>query len=246
MRKTLVAGNWKMNASQQQTQALLSALTEAAPLPCDVAVFPPSPYLIQARDLLSGSTIALGGQDCSAAESGAFTGDISSAMLADVGATMVLVGHSERRTLNHETDQLVIEKTRQALKHGLTVVVCVGETLAERQAGHEEKVVGTQCAAIIAELSDSEWQNIIIAYEPVWAIGTGETASPAQAQAMHSYIRQLIAARSVELADTTRILYGGSVKGANASELFAQPDIDGGLVGGASLDAVEFLSICRA
>ncbi len=246
MRRLLVAGNWKMNASVAMTQSLLSELRAAQIDQCDVAVFPPFPYLSQASELLSGSDIALGAQNCAAEESGAFTGEVSAPMLADVGCAMALVGHSERRTLYGETDDTVLAKTRQLLDSNMTAVVCVGETLAERQAGQAEAVVAQQLKLLLEQLNTAQWQRIILAYEPVWAIGTGETATPEQAQAIHAFIRSQLQVLGADVAQATRILYGGSVKAANAAELFSQPDIDGGLVGGASLDATEFLGICRA
>ena len=246
MRRTLVAGNWKMNASVADTARLLDGILDGGELSCDVAVFPPFPYLAHAISLLNGSPVQVGAQNCSEQSSGAFTGEVSADMLRDVGATMVIIGHSERRTLFAETDEQVLAKTRQALLAGLTAVVCVGETLAERQSGQEESVVGHQLSLLLKELTDSEWKKIVIAYEPVWAIGTGETATPEQAQAMHAFIRGQLAGRAEHIAQATRVLYGGSVKAANAAELFSQPDIDGGLVGGASLDAAEFIGICKA
>ncbi len=246
MRRLLVAGNWKMNASVAMTQSLLSELRAAQIDQCDVAVFPPFPYLTQAAQLLSGSAVALGGQNCAAEDSGAFTGEVAAPMLADVGCAMALVGHSERRTFYGETDETVLAKTRQLLASKVTAVVCVGETLAERQAGQEEMVVAKQLKLLLEQLNAQQWQHIILAYEPVWAIGTGETATPEQAQAMHAFIRAQLQVLGEDVAQATRILYGGSVKAANAAELFSQPDIDGGLVGGASLDATEFLGICRA
>ncbi len=246
MRRLLVAGNWKMNASVAMTQSLLSELRAAQIDQCDVAVFPPFPYLTQAGELLSGCDIALGAQNCAAEESGAFTGEVSAPMLADVGCAMALVGHSERRTLYGETDDTVLAKTRQLLDNSMTAVVCVGETLAERQAGQAEAVVAQQLKLLLEQLNTAQWQRIILAYEPVWAIGTGETATPEQAQAIHAFIRSQLQVLGADVAQATRILYGGSVKAANAAELFSQPDIDGGLVGGASLDATEFLGICRA
>ncbi len=246
MRRLLVAGNWKMNASVAMTQSLLSELRAAQIDQCDVAVFPPFPYLTQAAQLLSGSAVALGAQNCAAEESGAFTGEVAAPMLADVGCAMALVGHSERRTFYGETDETVLAKTQQLLASKVTAVVCIGETLAERQAGQEEVVVAQQLKLLLEQLNAQQWQHIILAYEPVWAIGTGETATPEQAQAMHAFIRAQLQILGVDVAQATRILYGGSVKAANAAELFSQPDIDGGLVGGASLDATEFLGICRA
>lgn len=245
MRSLLVAGNWKMNASVKQTEALVSAIAESD-LSVDVAVFPPFPYLAQALAGSVRTTLRVGAQNVAEHESGAYTGEVSAPMLADLGCAMALVGHSERRTLYGETDEQVLAKTKQLLANGLTAVVCVGETLSERQAGQEQAVVRKQLSLLLEQLSSYDWQQIVIAYEPVWAIGTGETATPEQAQAMHQYIRSLLQQKDEKVAETTRILYGGSVKAASAAELFAQPDIDGGLVGGASLDAAEFLAICKA
>lgn len=246
MRRTLVAGNWKMNTSLKEADNLLSGLLDAGELDCDLAVFPPFPYLLTVAEKVKGSNILFGAQNCSDQDAGAYTGEVSVSMVKDTGAGMVLVGHSERRSLYGETDQLVLAKTQKILTAGLTAVVCVGETLAERQASHAEQVVEQQLALLLEQLSESDWQNIVIAYEPVWAIGTGETATPEQAQEIHAYIRSLLAKASQKVAQETRVLYGGSVKAANAAELFSQPDIDGGLVGGASLDAAEFTAICRA
>jgi triosephosphate isomerase len=235
-----------MNASSADTKALLNGLLDAGNLSCDVAVFPPFPYLTQAVSELNGSAIRVGAQNCSDQRSGAFTGEVSTEMLADCGAELVIIGHSERRALYGETDEVVLSKTRLAIDAGLVAVVCVGETLEERKAGREETVVAAQLTLLLSELTDADWKNVVVAYEPVWAIGTGETASPEQAQAIHAYIRTLLAERSANIAEETRILYGGSVKSANAADLFSQTDIDGGLVGGASLDAAEFIGICRA
>ena len=235
-----------MNASRAQTDTLITGLRNAGELTCDLAVFPPFPYLSQAISLADGSQVGVGAQNCAEADSGAYTGEVSAEMLTDLGASMVIIGHSERRTLYGETDDVVLRKTRQALDNGLIAVVCVGETLEERQSGKAEEVVGTQMSLLISELSDADWKNVIIAYEPVWAIGTGETATPEQAQAIHAFIRGLLNQRNTDLGAATRLLYGGSVKAANAAELFSQQDIDGGLVGGASLDVDEFLGICRA
>lgn len=235
-----------MNASRAQTDTLITGLRNAGELTCDLAVFPPFPYLSQAISLADGSQVGVGAQNCAEADSGAYTGEVSAEMLTDLGASMVIIGHSERRTLYGETDDVVLRKTRQALDSGLIAVVCVGETLDERQSGKAEEVVGTQMSLLISELSDTDWKNVVIAYEPVWAIGTGETATPEQAQAIHAFIRGLLSQRNADLAASTRLLYGGSVKAANAAELFSQQDIDGGLVGGASLDVDEFLGICRA
>ncbi len=246
MRRLLVAGNWKMNASADMAEQLLAGLRAALPAECDVAVFPPFPYLSSARQQLSGTEVMVGAQNVATEDAGAYTGEVSAAMLADIGCEMALVGHSERRQLYGETDYQVLAKVRQLLNYGLTAVVCVGETLEQRKAVKEESVVAEQLSLLISELSDADWNRIVVAYEPVWAIGTGETATPEQAQAMHAFIRSELAGVSAGTAGKTRILYGGSVKAANAAELFSQPDIDGGLVGGASLDATEFAGICRA
>lgn len=234
-----------MNASVAQTEQLLSALC-SVDLPCDLAVFPPYPYLVQAQTLSRHSTVRVGAQNVASEESGAYTGEVSAAMLKDIGCSLSLVGHSERRALYGETNEQVLAKTQQLLQQGLTAVVCVGESLSERKAGKEQEVVAEQLKLLISNLSSFDWQHVILAYEPVWAIGTGETATPEQAQEMHAFIRALLAQKDPIIAEKLRILYGGSVKAANAAELFAQADIDGGLVGGASLNATEFLAICKA
>lgn len=246
MRRLLVAGNWKMNASVEMTENLLSELIAADIKECDVAVFPPFPYLALAKAQLGSNAIQLGGQNCSVADSGAYTGEVAVSMLQDTGCSMVLVGHSERRTLYAETDAIVLAKTEKVLAQGMVAVVCIGETLEQRQSGNEKLIVRQQLSALLHQLTETQWEQVVIAYEPVWAIGTGETASPQQAQDMHAYIRSLLGGVSEGVAQKTRILYGGSVKAANAEELFSQPDIDGGLVGGASLMAEEFLGICRS
>jgi triosephosphate isomerase len=223
---------------------LLEGLLKAGPLPCEVAVCVPFPFLSETAVTLSGSHIRWGAQDCSSHESGAYTGEVSASMLVEFGCRYVIVGHSERRALHGETDAVVARKAKAALARGLTPVVCVGETQAQRQAAETESVVKRQLSAVIHELGHCAGE-MVVAYEPVWAIGTGLTASPAQAQAVHALLRaQLAAATSV--ASSMRLLYGGSVKPDNAEALFSQPDIDGGLIGGASLNAVDFLAICRA
>jgi triosephosphate isomerase (TIM) len=246
VRRLMVAGNWKMNASLSMLNSLLGELAAISVNDRDVLVCPPFPYLVSAAAVLGNSGVMLGAQDCAATASGAYTGEVSASMLADVGCRYVILGHSERRALFGESNVLVLEKIRQALSAGVDVIFCVGESLQERHAGREECVVGEQMALLLSDLTDADWQRIVIAYEPVWAIGTGETASPDQAQAMHAFIRAQLSARAVWLGAETRILYGGSVKADNAAELFAQPDIDGGLVGGASLDAAQFTAICMA
>ncbi|MDC8773178.1 triose-phosphate isomerase [Roseateles albus] len=244
MRKKLVVGNWKMHGSRAANAALLSALKEAGPWSADVAVCVPFPYLAETALALTGQAILLGAQDCSAHEQGAFTGEVSSLMLSDLGCRYVIVGHSERRAFHHESDQLVADKAKAALAHGVTPIVCVGETLAEREAGQTELVVKRQLAAVIHTLTHCIGE-IVLAYEPVWAIGTGLTASPEQAQAVHAVLRMQLHAATQKSA-SMRILYGGSVKPDNAAQLFAQPDIDGGLIGGAALKAADFAVICRA
>jgi triosephosphate isomerase len=242
--RLLVVGNWKMHGHHASNEALLEALRTAGPLPCDVAVCPPLPYLAQAAERLARSAISWGAQDCSAHEQGAYTGEVSAAMLADFDCRYAIVGHSERRALHHESDQLVADKAQAALAKGITPIVCVGETLAQREAGETEAVVKRQLSAVIHALGHCVGE-MVVAYEPVWAIGTGRTATPEQAQAVHALLRAQLHAATPR-ADQMRLLYGGSVKPDNAASLFAQPDIDGGLIGGASLKAADFLAICRA
>ena len=245
MRRKLVVGNWKMNGSLAANAALLDALCAAPADPAGgMVVCAPFPYLAQVRDRLAGSSIAWGAQDCSAHESGAFTGEVSATMLAEFGCRYVIVGHSERRTLHGEGDQLVADKAKVALAHGLTPIVCVGETLAQREAGETASVVKRQLSAAIHTLGHCISQ-VVVAYEPVWAIGTGRTASPAQAQEVHALLRQQLHAATAK-SDAMQILYGGSVKADNAATLFAEADIDGGLIGGASLVGADFLAIARA
>jgi len=244
MRKKLVVGNWKMHGSRAGNALLLSGLKEAGPWSADVAVCVPFPYITETALGLTGQAIKFGAQDCSAHEQGAYTGEVSAAMLAEVGCRYVIVGHSERRAYHHETDQLVADKAKAALAHGVTPIVCLGETLAERKAGQAEAVVKRQLAAVIHTLTHCIGE-IVLAYEPVWAIGTGLTATPEEAQAMHAVLRTQLRA-ATQNADGMRILYGGSVKADNAAILFAQADIDGGLIGGAALKASDFGAICRA
>jgi len=245
MKKKLIAGNWKMNGGLAANEALLSALRDGVGLPaCDIAVAVPTVYLAQVQTLLAGSPIAVAAQDVSPHESGAFTGEVSASMLRDFGVRYALVGHSERRQYHGETDAIVAEKAQRALAAGITPIVCVGETLAERETGDTEAVVKRQLAAVI-HLNGHCISEIVVAYEPVWAIGTGRTATPEQAQAVHAVLRAQLAAAS-EKADRIPLLYGGSMNAANAAQLLAQPDIDGGLVGGASLKAADFLQIIAA
>lgn len=247
MRRKLVAGNWKMHGTLQHNAALLERIKAGVSgLACDVAVCPPYPYLGQAQSVLSDSAVALGAQSVSEHAAGAFTGEVSAAMLAEFGCRYVLVGHSERRALYGETDTVVAAKFEAARKAGLLPVLCVGETLAEREAGKTGIVVARQLSAVLGRLGVSAMASAVVAYEPVWAIGTGVTASPTQAQEVHAAIRAQVAALDGVVADGLRILYGGSVKPQNAMELFGQADIDGGLIGGAALVADDFLTICLA
>jgi triosephosphate isomerase len=243
-RRKLVVGNWKMNGTRVGNVDLLAALKEAGPFVPEVAVCAPFPYLVDVALSLQGNAITWGAQDCSAHDSGAYTGEVSAAMLADYGCRYVIVGHSERRAYHAESDQLVADKAKCALAQRLIPIVCVGETLAEREAGQTEAVVKRQMSAVIHTLGHCIPQAVV-AYEPVWAIGTGKTATPEQAQAVHALLRAQLKAASAH-ADEMKILYGGSVKPDNAASLFAQPDIDGGLIGGASLKASDFAAICRA
>ncbi|SBP89936.1 triose-phosphate isomerase [Thiomonas delicata] len=244
MRRNMVAGNWKMHGSLAANQALLSALIAAPEPACDVVVCVPFPYLAQAGQLLAGHAIGLGAQDCSMHEQGAYTGEVSVGMLREFSCSHVIVGHSERRAYHAEGDALVAAKAQRALSAGITPIVCLGETLEQRERGQTEAVVGMQLDAIL-HLLGSRMHELVLAYEPVWAIGTGRTATPEQAQDVHAFIRQRALRHHVS-AEQTRLLYGGSVKPDNAAELFAQPDIDGGLIGGASLKAVDFLAIVDA
>ena len=244
MRRKLVAGNWKMHGSHSANAALLAGINAARPFVCDVAVCVPYPYLSETAVALAASELRWGAQDCSAHEQGAYTGEVSVAMLAEFGCRYVIVGHSERRQHHAETDQLVADKAKIALANGITPIVCVGETLAQREAGETEAVVKRQLSAVIHALGHCAGE-MVVAYEPVWAIGTGRVATPEQAQAVHALLRaQLKAATSH--ADAMKILYGGSMKPDNAATLMAQPDIDGGLIGGASLKAADVIAICRA
>ncbi|NQD94118.1 triose-phosphate isomerase [Pseudomonas sp. CrR25] len=248
MKRMLVIGNWKMHgnhqANAQLLNALLPALVESAGV--ETAVCPPYPYLAQVAELLAGSTLQLGAQNLSRFDQGAHTGEVSGHMLREFGCQYVLVGHSERRSLYGEDDRLIAEKFAAALCADLVPVLCVGESLAQRRNGETEAVITAQIRALLDLIGIQGLAGGVIAYEPVWAIGTGETATPAQAQAVHVHIRCLLAEQDPAVAAAMRILYGGSVKANNAAELFAQADIDGGLIGGASLDAASFAAICAA
>lgn len=245
MKKKLIAGNWKMNGNLAANEALLKALLAGAGEPaCQVAVCVPSVYLAQCQALLAGGVIELGAQDVSAHESGAYTGEISPAMLKEFGVRYAIVGHSERRQYHGETDELVAAKAQRALSAGITPIVCVGETLAEREAGHTEEVVKRQLAAVI-HANGHCISEVVVAYEPVWAIGTGLSATAEQAQQVHAVLRAQLRAASPN-ADRIKLLYGGSMNAANAGSLLAQADIDGGLIGGAALKAADFLTIIAA
>lgn len=249
MRKPLVAGNWKMNGTKAEAKALVAALKAGmgATITAQVVVCPSFVHLIGAAAEIEGSSIALGAQNMSQRGNGAFTGEISASMLVDLGCEYVILGHSERRALCGESDEIVAEKVIAASKAGLKPILCVGEQLDERESGATERVVAAQLDALLNNTEGlAALQRAVIAYEPVWAIGTGRTATPQQAQEVHAFIRKRIAVKDSALAAKIQLLYGGSVKGGNAEELFAQPDIDGGLIGGASLNAEEFLTICRA
>lgn len=249
MRTPLIAGNWKMHGSLAESHRLVAALRAgvATASHARMLLCPPLVYVHAAAGWLEGSAILLGAQDISERPgTGAYTGEVSGAMLADVGCGYAIVGHSERRALYAESDALVAAKFRAAQQASLTPILCVGETLEEREAGRTREVVERQVTAVLDELGVSAFGDAVVAYEPVWAIGTGRTATPEQAQQVHALIRAMIAARDVTIAGQLTILYGGSVKGANAKDLFAMDDIDGGLVGGASLQASEFLNIFHA
>ena len=244
MRRKLVVGNWKLHGNRAANAELLSALLGARPFGVDVAVCAPAVFLSEVAAMLAGSELRWGAQDVSAHEQGAYTGEVSAGMLHELGCRYSLVGHSERRALHGESDALVARKAQAALSRGVTPIVCVGETLTERDAGQTEAVVKRQLSAVIHQLAHCA-AEMVVAYEPVWAIGTGRTASPEQAQAVHAVLRAQLQAATGH-GPTMKILYGGSVKPDNAATLFAQPDIDGGLIGGASLKAADFIAICRS
>ena len=244
MRRKLVAGNWKMHGNHAANAELLAGISAARPFGCDVAVCVPYPYLSSTAVALAGSDLRWGAQDCSAHAQGAYTGEVSAAMLTEFGCRYVIVGHSERRQFHAESDLLVADKAKAALARGITPIVCVGETLVQREAGETESVVKRQLSAVIHALAHCV-SEMVVAYEPVWAIGTGQVATPEQAQAVHALLRAQLKAATAQ-ADSMKILYGGSMKPDNAASLLAQTDIDGGLIGGASLKAADFVAICRA
>jgi triosephosphate isomerase (TIM) len=247
MRRSLVAGNWKMNGSGEGSRALVTAIKEGlSGVTAEVAICPPYVYLPAIASMLEGSPVAWGAQNLSEHESGAYTGEVSGPMLRDFGCKYAIVGHSERRTLYGELEMVVAHKFAAAQRSGLVPILCVGELLEERETGVTEAVVARQLDAVLELVGVDAFADAVVAYEPVWAIGTGKTATPQQAQDVHAFIRGKIAAQDDTMAAKLRILYGGSVKGSNAAELFGMPDIDGGLIGGASLNAEEFLTICRA
>jgi triosephosphate isomerase (TIM) len=248
MRRKLVVGNWKMYGRLARNQVLLEAIVAGVRdlNKADYAVCVPYPYLAQVQSLLQGSNVAWGAQNLSPQEEGAFTGAVAPGMLVDFGCSYAIIGHSERRGLFHESNEIASAKFDATIKAGMKPIFCVGETLAERDSGITEQVVATQLDAVLNRAGAQALSKAVIAYEPVWAIGTGKTATPQQAQAVHAFIRQRVAQHHSQIAQSLCILYGGSVKAANAAELFSMPDIDGGLIGGASLVAEEFVAICAA
>ena len=248
MRDYLVAGNWKMNGDSASNAELVAGIVAGAPQSdsAKLLICPPFPYLAAVAAQIAGSKVSIGAQNVSEHESGAFTGEVAPAMLRDVGCEYAIVGHSERRALYGETSFVVAAKFKAALDAGLKPILCVGETLEQRESGGTESVVEVQLGAVIDKVGISGFESAVVAYEPVWAIGTGVTASPEQAQDVHRHIRGVMAGHDVDIAESTQILYGGSMKGENAAGLLAMPDIDGGLIGGASLKAADFLAIADA
>lgn len=248
MRQTIIAGNWKMNGTIEETEQLIGELLAGNSQNgrAQVLVCPPYTSLGTASKMLLGSHILLGAQDVSEHEKGAYTGEVSAGMLLTVGVTHVILGHSERRQYHAETDRLINAKARRVLDAGLTPIVCVGETLEEREAGRTEDVVGTQIDGTLAGFSADDLKHTVIAYEPVWAIGTGRTATPEMAEAVHCFVREKLTAIDAKSAEIVPILYGGSMKPSNAAGLLSQPNIDGGLIGGASLKAADFIAIIEA
>ena len=247
MRKALVVGNWKMNGTQSSIDVLMHGLmAQLAGCSSGIVVCPPNVYLDQVRKLIEQTPISVGGQNLDWHDKGAFTGEVSAEMLADLGCDFVLVGHSERRTLFGETNEDVAMKRKASLSKGIIPILCVGETQAQREAGETEDVIASQLVPVFDTLGTEAMASVVIAYEPVWAIGTGITASPQQANDVHAFIRHTLAEKDLNIANNIQILYGGSVNADNAGELFGMQDIDGALVGGASLDAASFLAICQA
>ena len=247
MRKTIVAGNWKMNASKETVNSLIEGILSGVnETTSEVIVCAPFPYLSQVESLINKSKLMLGAQNLNVNPAGAYTGEVSADMIKDFGAQHVIVGHSERRSLYAETNAIVAEKTKAAIDAGLTPLLCVGESLEDRESGNTEAIVEEQINAVIDLIGIESFDQVIIAYEPVWAIGTGLTATPEQAQAVHLFIRNLLADSSEKIAQRTPILYGGSMNAGNAADLISCSDIDGGLIGGAALKAEDFLQICKA
>lgn len=248
MRRPIVAANWKLNGSLEMAQTLVSAINShsANHDSVEIVISPPFPYLIKVAELISTGNVHLGAQSAAEHESGAYTGEVAAAMLAEVGCQYVIVGHSERREYYGESDEVVVAKFLQIQQAGLIPILCVGESLEQREQGIMQETIVRQVNAVVDRAGIAAMQNSVIAYEPIWAIGTGKTASPEQAQEVHALIRAEIAKQSAEIAEQLRILYGGSVKAGNAAELFSQADIDGGLIGGASLDAEQFNAIVSA
>ena len=248
MRDYLVAGNWKMNGDSASNAELVTGIVAGAPRASSVKVLicPPFPYLAVVATQIAGSNVSVGAQNVSEHESGAFTGEVAPAMLRDIGCEYVIVGHSERRSMYGESSFAVAAKFQAALNAGLKPILCVGETLEQRESGATESVVEVQLGAVIDKVGIAEFNSAVVAYEPVWAIGTGMTASPEQAQDVHRHIRSVMAGHDDGIAESTQILYGGSMKGENAAGLLSMPDIDGGLIGGASLKAADFLAIANA
>lgn len=248
MRKQIVAGNWKMNNDYVDSELLVSKLLEQhSHSDTEVIIAPPFTSLLSSSNALKGSQICVAAQNMHFAENGAYTGEVSASMLKSIGIKSVILGHSERRAYFNETDALLAKKVDAALKHDMRIIFCFGEELADRKSGNEEAIVEAQIKNALFHLPASSWKNIVLAYEPVWAIGTGETASPQQAQDMHAFIRKTVTINySTDLADALSILYGGSVKPANAKEIFSKTDVDGGLIGGAALDVTQFTAIINA
>ena len=246
MRRRIVAGNWKLQGSRTFAHALVEGIASGMPAGVEAIVLPPYPYLALLTQAFEARDVAFGAQDVSAHAKGAFTGEVSAAMVADVGARYTLVGHSERRQYHGEDDALVAAKFVAASEGGLVPILCVGETREQREAGRTEEVIAAQVEAVLAVAGVAAFHGAIVAYEPVWAIGTGLTASPEQAQAVHAFLRGVVARQDARIADSLPLLYGGSCKPDNAAALFSQPDVDGGLIGGASLAADDFLAIVAA
>ena len=248
MRRTLIAGNWKMNGSLAANRSLLSEIVAGLPVSsdCDVVVCAPAPYLTQCAELLTASPVKWGAQDVSEHAQGAFTGEVAASMLVDCGCQYVIVGHSERRAYHAESNAVVARKTSRALSESLIPIVCVGETLEQRESGQTEEVVAAQLQAVLDVVNVAQITQLVVAYEPVWAIGTGKTATPQMAQDVHAFLRQQIALKDVAAAASVQILYGGSMKPENAKDLLAMADIDGGLIGGAALKSADFLAIAAA